>query len=209
MFDAIITDTGLCLDVVCSGRAKGGTSTDGKQRRHFFNEEVVPTLKRLTKEKYHGSMLKIHMLLSAIMHAVSSQQRVNISAYMKNCNVSILIANYKWVQINHTLHGLIHHSGELIIRNDGYALGSLSEEGLEATNKFIRRFLELLSRKTCPIDQLTYVMSRLLERSNPKVLSKMASMKQRRCSKTCLHCDSTDHTTRQHQKVTAFGPRSL
>ena len=79
------------------------------------------------------------------------------------------------MKVNHTLHGLIYHSGELIAHNDGYALGALSEEGLEATNKFIRRFLELLSQKTSPIDQLT-VMSRLLERLNPKVVSKIASM---------------------------------
>ena len=86
-------------------------------------------------------------------------------------------------------------------------LDSLSEEGLEVTNKFIRRYLELLSRKTCPVEQLTDVLSRLLERSNPEVVSKMASMKQRRSGlKVCLHCDSTDHTTRQHRKATAFGP---
>ena len=141
------------------------------------------------------------------MCVVSSQERVNLVVYIKKCKeVSKLIAEYKWVRINHTLHGLIHHSGELIARNDSYALGSLSEEGLEATNKFIRRYLELLSRKTSPIEQLTDVMSQLLERSNPEVLSKMASMKRRRCAKVCLHCDSTEHTTRQHWKATSLGP---
>ena len=146
------------MDVACSGRAKGGTSTDGKQGRHFFSEEVVPTLKRLTKEKFHEKMLRIHALLSAIMRVVSSQQRVNVVGYVKCCKeVSCLVASYRWVKINHTLHGLIHHSAELIVRNDGFALGSLSEEGLEATNKFIRQFLELQLRKTCPVDQLSDV----------------------------------------------------
>ena len=83
VFDMVITDTGLVLDVVCSGRAKGGTSTDGKQGRRFFSEELVPTLKSATKDKYHDDILTIHALLSAIMHVVSSQQRVNLPVYMK------------------------------------------------------------------------------------------------------------------------------
>ena len=33
VFKMIVEDTGLVLDVVCSGGAKGGTSTDGKQGR--------------------------------------------------------------------------------------------------------------------------------------------------------------------------------
>lgn len=209
VFDGILSDTGLCLDVVCSGGAKGGTSTDGKQGRRFFSEEVVCTLKRLTKEKYHEKMLRVHALLSAIMRVVSSQQHINLVEYVKYCKeLSVLIASYRWVKINHTLHGLIHHSAELIERNDGFALGSLSEEGLEATNKFIRRFLELLSRKTCPIDQMRDVMGRLLERSNPHILAKSDTMKKRKQPKKCLHCDSTSHTSRSHKKFTSFGPQT-
>lgn len=70
------------------------------------------------------------------------------------------MAKYKWVKVNHTLHGVMHHSTDLIALNDGYALGNLPGEGLEATNKFIRRFLEILARKTFPVEQLTDVMSR-------------------------------------------------
>ena len=43
IFDMVITDTGLVLDGVRSGGAKGGTSMDGKQGRRFFSEELVPT----------------------------------------------------------------------------------------------------------------------------------------------------------------------
>ena len=68
------------------------------------------------------------------------------------------------MKINYTLHGVIHHSVQLIALNECYGLGNLSEEGLEANNKYIQRFSELLARKTSQVKQLTDVMGRLLER---------------------------------------------
>ena len=195
-------DTGLVLDVVCTGGAKGGTSTDGKQGRRFFSEELIPTLQRSTKEKYHNDLLQMHSLLSAILRVMSSQQPVNLPVYKENCKTL-------WVKINYTLHGVLHHSPELIALNGGYALGALSEEGLEASNKFIRRFLELLSRKTSPVDQMTDVISRLLERSHPSVTSNRCFIKKTKSKRKtiCLHCDSGDHKTFQHDKKIQFGPK--
>ena len=111
------------------------------------------------------------------------------------------------MKVNHTLHGLLHQSPELIALNDGYALGFLSEEGLEATNKFIRRYLELLPRKTSPVDQMTDVMSRLLERSHPSITSNKCLLKKSKSNTICLHCDSTVHKTAQHDKNIPFGPK--
>ena len=214
VLNIIQEDTGLLLDSVSTGGGKGGTTTDGKQGRRFFSEELLPSLQKLTKEKYHKDLLQIHALLSAILRVVSSQQEVNQIVFKENCKtLSLLIASYKWMKINHTLHGLLHHSSELISLNDGYALGALSEEGLEATNKFIRRYLELLSRKTSPVDQLTDVMSRLLERSHPSITSNTCLIKKPKKSIICLHCDSKDHKTSQHGKTPQhdnkipFGPK--
>ena len=89
--------------------------------------------------------------------------------FTKFCeDASMLIANkFPWVNINFTLPGLLHHSAELIQHNSGWALGELSEEAPESNNKFIRNYMETHSRKTSPTDQITDVMNRLLERSNP------------------------------------------
>ena len=95
---------------------------------------------------------------------------------------------------------MLHHSCQLIKLNDNCGLGSLSEEGLEANNKFIRRYLELLSRKCSPQEQLTDVMSRLLERSDPYVLH---CQRKYRPQVLCLTCGSVKHTTRLHDKVTS------
>ena len=62
--------------------------------------------------------------------------------------------NFAWAKLNHTLHGAIQHSVELIQLNDDEGLGPYSEEGLEANNKDIRRYLEELSRKSDGNQQL-------------------------------------------------------
>ena len=77
---------------------------------------------------------------------------------------------FPWAQLNHTLHGTIQHSGELIETNGGESLGWYSEEGLEANNKDIRKYLELLSRKCDNNKQIEDVHHRLLERSDPYLI---------------------------------------
>ena len=111
------------------------------------------------------------------------------------------------MKINHTLHGLLHHSSELIALNDGYALGALSEEGLEATNKSIRQFLDLLSRKMSPVDQMTDVMSHLLEKSNPSITTNICIISKKKRNILCLHCDFRDYSTGQHDKKIQVGPQ--
>ena len=71
--------------------------------------------------------------------------------------------------MNDTLHATVHHSAELIRNNETYSLGALSEEGLEGNNKDIRNYLERFCRKTSMINQITDVMNRLLERSDPRI----------------------------------------
>ena len=74
-------------------------------------------------------------------------------------------------------------------------LGNLSEECLEANNKDIRNYLQFLSRKISPIDQLTDVMSRLLEQSDPMIYY---SIIQSQAKKYCKECGGTGHTIRSH-----------
>ncbi|CAL4068615.1 unnamed protein product, partial [Meganyctiphanes norvegica] len=108
--------------------------------------------------------------------------------------------------MNYIVHGLEHHSSELVALNGGYALASLSEEGLEATNKFIRYFLELLSSQTSPVDQMTDVIIRLLERSHPFITNTSLFKKMER-NIICLYCNSKDHSLLQHHKRIQFGPK--
>ena len=106
--------------------------------------------------------------------------------------------NFSWVKINHSLHGTLHHSVELISLNDCYGIGSLSEECLEANSKDIRNYLQFLSRKTSPICQISDVMCRLLERSDP-TLCQMITKSQPQ--KYCTECRATDHTIRSQSRL--------
>ena len=96
-------------------------------------------------------------LISTILRLVSSFKLVNVPCFREKCiDASLLIAEkFLWARKNHTLHGLLGHSSDLIELNGRYALGSLSEEGLVLTNKHIKRYLELLARKSSPLDQMT------------------------------------------------------
>ena len=103
------------------------------------------------------------------------------------------------------MYGLIHLSTELISINGSYALGSMSEDCLEANNKDTRLFLQYLSRKYEPVKQLTDVMARLLERSNPDVYTQMHNYN---AKKHCSECGSAEHTIRSYSNMTSL-PKKL
>ena len=196
----ILERTGLYLDVCNKAGGKGGTSTDGPQGRRFYSEELVPVLKELCHQRYVDHLLLLHKQLSIILRIVSCTRKINIELFKILCyemNLN-LINNFPWARLNHTLHGTIHHSAELIVLNDGYGLGMLSEEGLEANNKDIRNYLQFLCRKCSPQEQLTDVMNRLLERSDPVIHNNII---QAHIPKHCKECGSTEHTIRSHARL--------
>ena len=206
VLDNIRENTGLDLDRVSSG-GHGGTTTNGPQGRRFFSEEILETIQELLSgkpsEKHRDNVLLLHRQLSTILSVVSSSQKVDLVKFKSLClEASYNICdNFSWTRINHTLHGPLHHGVELITRNDGYGLGSLSEECLESNNKDIRNYLQFLSRKVSPEAQVTDVMNRLLERSDPGILHlSMASQRK----KYCTECGSTDHTIRSHSRLTSL-----
>jgi len=108
--------------------------------------------------------------------------------------------DFPWARLNHTLHGAIQHSAELIEMNLGLSIGWYSEEGLEANNKDIRNYLETLSRKCDGNSQIADVHHRLLERSDPYLIHLSSKFIQ---GISCSACGATDHTVRSHDKHAA------
>ena len=201
VLDTILQETGLYLDRVNTAGGKGGTSTNGPQGRRFFSEEVIETIEKLADQKHKDNLLLLHRQLSTILTVVSSSRnKVELQKFKELCDSTSfnLCDNFPWVTLNHTLHGTLHHSLELISLNDGYGLGNLSEECLEANNKDIRNYLQFLSRKISPVDQLTDVMSRLLERSDPVITNLVTQCQPK---KYCTECGATDHTIRSHSRL--------
>ena len=136
--------TGLCLDFVCSAGAKGGTSTDGKQARRFFSNELIPVLEELlskaNNKKHQQNVILLHKQLSIVLRVISCTRRIDTDKFSRHCQQTIdtIVQKFPWVRLCDTLHGSIQHSAELIQMNGGVSLGWYSEEGLEANNKDIR-----------------------------------------------------------------------
>ena len=201
--EAIANATGLRLDYVNPVCAKGGTSTDGKQGRRFFSPQIKPVLEQLlsktSNKKHKDNIILLHNQLSIILRIISCSSLIDVVKFKAHCEATILniSTNFPWVKLNHTLHGAIQHSAELIEMNEGRSLGGYSEEGLEANNKDIRHFLEKRSRQCDSNMQLEDVHNRILERSDPYLIHVAARYTH---NKYCRECGSTDHTIRSHKK---------
>ena len=74
-----------------------------------------------------------------------------------------LLANFPWAHVTPTSHKLLAHAPQIISDyNEGFGLDDLSEEGIEACNKLIRRYRERLSRKFSYEDNIKDVFVRHL-----------------------------------------------
>ena len=134
--EIIYQETGKSLMQVAGALSKSGGSTDGNDGREFFTLAFLPIILKCIPEKYHDTIKKLHRDLSCILRVISSTSKVNWHAFEKlTQEASILLANeLSWVRVNWTLHGVLHHSCELIRMNEQCGLGMLSEEALEANN---------------------------------------------------------------------------
>ena len=161
--DMLEDATGLRINKV-GGLRKCGGPTGGNTGRRFFEYKTWKHVLSCVPEKYAATVTTLHQNLSCILRIISSTEYVNLDAYKQLTeSTSLLLAEkLKWVNINYTLHGVLHHSHELIHRNRSQSLGSLSEEALESNNKYIRNYLEHFTRKNDPVNQLEDVIGRLL-----------------------------------------------
>ena len=98
----------------------------------FFSEELIDSIEKIAGSQHKENLLLLHRQLSTILSVVSSTRKVDLVKFKELCDTTLfhLCDNFTWVKLNHTLHGTLHHSVELINLNDGYALGNLSEECL-------------------------------------------------------------------------------
>ena len=66
------------------------------------------------------------------MRVVSGTTKVDSGELHKlTIQISFIIAReFKWLDINFTVHGLLHHSVELIVLKGGWLIGTLSEDNV-------------------------------------------------------------------------------
>ncbi len=137
-------------------------------------------------------MRKLHENFSIVLRVISSKSKeVKVESFEDFCISTYLhlAQSFPWASIPQSIHRILAHSPERIKMNDNFGLGSLSEEGLEATHKLDRRFRSLLARKTSLSDNLRDVFKHLWIRSDP-VIRGFGRVFQ------CSHCNQKGHTKR-------------
>jgi len=153
--------------------SRGGTSTTGNVARRLLHDLVVrEELLSRVPEHRRAPLSQVLQRFSVVMRVISSKQKVTDLATFK----SFCLDLYTFILMNYppprcymspTVHKILGHGWELIEKNDGHGLGGLSEGGLEACNKLLRRFRTTLSRKVDQLTNLTDCIHRLWTRSDP------------------------------------------
>ena len=103
----------------------------------------------------------------------NSTHKVDTTRLTELCTTTyeLIVLKFNWVNITPSLHKLLAHSPELIATyNSGYGLKKISEEGLEALNKYVRKYRESLARKLSFESNIKDVLVRLTTQSDPVLL---------------------------------------
>ena len=96
------------------------------------------------------SLTIIYTNLAVVLRIFNSDERIDHQKFPTLCSdtYQLIIETFPWASNTPTLHKVLAHSAQLIEEyNGGRGLKSLSEEGLEACHKHIRRYREQLARK--------------------------------------------------------------
>ena len=90
-----------------------------------------------------------------------------------------LVELFPWIVVSPSVHRILAHSWVVILQNDCYGLGSQSEEGLEALNKWILRMRSTGARKISTLTNFTDTYNHLWDRSRPIIVQMERVIKRR------------------------------
>ena len=159
--------------------SQGGTSTTGKVARRCLvkrkssEKDFIYWVLSTIQTDYKEAIILIHTYLGAILRVYNCGRHIDTEELALVCRkLYLLILNtFPWANITPTLHKVLAHAPDIISSfNNGLELEQLSEEGLEASNKLIRRYRERLSRKFSFEDNIKDVFTRMLCQSDPLLL---------------------------------------
>ncbi|KAI6647712.1 hypothetical protein LOD99_8553 [Oopsacas minuta] len=141
-----------------------------------------PTSRRVSDAKtFVTSLIKDNLIIiinipstqGAVLRVYNRSRGVDteeLAFFSSNIYQSILCA-FPWAYVSPTLHKLLAHAPEIISTfNDGHGLENLSEERLEASNNYIRRYRDRLACKFSFEENLKDVFVRLISQSDLMLL---------------------------------------
>ena len=129
---------------------RGGTTSTGSVARKALSDEsnYRNCVSSVIEADYRELISLLHIYLSAILRVVSSGRRIDTNRLEIICTDAdlLILDTFPWASISPTLHKLLAHSEEILRDlNSGQGLKAFSEEGSEATNKLIRKYLHRTS----------------------------------------------------------------
>ena len=138
------TPLGVKIDTVDSTGHSGNTLT-AKIAKKFFSKKCRPLalLSPFVNNTQLQVIERLHINLEIILRVITSTHtKIDLENFQTLCTATYvdILTHLKWVDLTPTVHKVLAHAPELIEKNMSMGLGHLSEEGLEACNKIIRRF---------------------------------------------------------------------
>jgi hypothetical protein len=128
---------------------------------------------------------EIHLGLCSVVLVLNSQKREVDVLKLKDLSTSVylkIVETFPCCVISQSVHRILGHGWERVQMNHNMGLGDISEEGLEALNKFIRYFRERGARTTSTADNFLDTFNHLWQRSSP-ILHDLFREKKRRAPK--------------------------
>ena len=158
---------------------QGGTTTTGNVVRRCLirkddnDQDFLYWVLTVIPPEFKSHIIEIHTCLGAILRVYNSSKRVDTEELALVCSkiYQSILCEFPWANISPTLHKLLAHAPEFISTfNDGHGLEHLSEEGLEASNKYIRRYRVRLTLKFSFEENLKDIFVRMISHSDPILL---------------------------------------
>ena len=153
--------------------------------RRFFDDERNKLLDSLITDKDQLAIIKqLHRNFNVILRIISSKGRqIDVDIFSNLCTntyIDILI-HLAWADLTPTAHKILAHSAELVKNNSCLGVGHLSEEGLEAQHKIIRKFRASWTLQSSDDANLKDLIKKMFLISDPLFYSFRRTIKCSKC----------------------------
>ena len=160
-----------------------GDMVTGKSFQKFSSDAGRAFIVSLMKDEDQEAFRLILLGLCATVKVINSQKRrVNIEKVrgLAQDVYLAIVEHFSWAVVSPSVHRILAHSWEVMELNNGFGLGDLSEEGLEALNKMIRSRREHGARKDSTENNFRDCYNHLWDRSRPTIVAMEREIKQKK-----------------------------
>ena len=160
-----------------------GDMVTGKSFQKFSSDAGRAFIVSLMKDEDQEAFRLILLGLCATVKVIKSQKRRVKIEKVRGLAQDVYLAiveHFSWAVVSPSVHRILAHSWEVMELNNGFGLGDLSEEGLEALNKMIRSRREHGARKDSTENNFRDCYNHLWDRSRPTIVAMEREIKQKK-----------------------------